>query len=303
MDENNNFNQDIDTEDEITEISEAEADGFDEAWGDAPDSDNDDFDLSDESSHEGGRDESSEEAEPETEPEAEAEPEADETPAEESDDAAEKPKDEPGGDNKQTYTLKSPKGEKQCTFEEVMAYANKGLDYDGLKQDRDRLRGHEDFLKSLAEASNLTVDELIDNTNARIYKDKMQSEGKEVTDFEALHAVQRERASKAAEMAAESSATEEQQKTIMIDAFMKEFPDVKASEIPESVWRKAHETGDLASSYREHVYSEKDAKIAELEAKIKTLETNKKNKERSTGSQKSYGTASRDFFDDGWNSW
>lgn len=297
MDENNNFNQDIDTEDVITDISEAEADGFDEAWGDAPDSDNDDFDLSDASSDEGRHDESSEEAEPETEPEA------DETPAEETADAEEAPKDDTGGDNKQTYTLKSPKGEKQCTLEEVMAYANKGLDYDGLKQDRDRLRGHEDFLKSLAEASNLTVDELIDNTNARIYKDKMQSEGKEVSDFEALHAVQRERASKTAEAETASSATEEQQKTIMIDAFMKEFPDVKASEIPEAVWRKAHETGDLASSYREHVYSEKDAKIAELEAKIKTLETNKKNKERSTGSQKSYGTASRDSFDDGWNSW
>ena len=303
MDENNNFNQDIDTEDVITEISEAEADGFDEAWGDAPDSDNDDFDLSDESPDEGRHDESSKEAEPETEPEAAAEPEADETPAEETADAAEAPKDDTGGDNKQTYTLKSPKGEKQCTLDEVMAYANKGLDYDGLKQDRDRLRGHEDFLKSLAEASNLTVDELIDNTNARIYKDKMQSEGKEVTDFEALHTVQRERASKAAEAETESSTAEEQQKTIMIDAFMKEFPDVKASEIPEAVWRKAHETGDLASSYREHVYSEKDAKIAELEAKIKTLEINRKNKERSTGSQKSYGSASRDSFDDGWNSW
>lgn len=303
MDENNNFNQDIDTEDAITEISEAEADGFDEAWGDAPDSDNDDFDLSDESPDEGRHDESSKEAEPETEPEAAAEPEADETPAEETADAAEAPKDDTGGDNKQTYTLKSPKGEKQCTLDEVMAYANKGLDYDGLKQDRDRLRGHEDFLKSLAEASNLTVDELIDNTNARIYKDKMQSEGKEVSDFEALHAVQRERASKTAEAETARSATEEQQKTIMIDAFMKEFPDVKASEIPEAVWRKAHETGDLASSYREHVYSEKDAKIAELEAKIKTLEINRKNKERSTGSQKSYGSASRDSFDDGWNSW
>ena len=308
MDENTS-NQDIETMDDVvTDITEEEAEGFDEVWGDAPDSDNDEMDLS-----EGEPDEVSND-EGDKEPEQEAETDAAETDATE--EAAEDVKEEDSGEQSEKaeedkksdggetlYTLKSPKGERQCTLEEVMQYANKGLDYDGLKQDRDRLREHDDFLKSLAETSGLTVDELIDNTNARLYKQKMKQDGKEVTDFEALHAVQRERTQRATAAENEAKQSESDKKKNMIETFVKEFPKVEAKSIPQSVWNKAHETGDLASAYREHVYAEKDAQIAKLEAEIKTLKTNKMNKERSTGSQKSFGATGRDSFDDGWNSW
>ncbi len=308
MDEITNGNQDIETMDDVvTDITEEEAEGFDEVWGDAPDSDNDEMDLSEGEPDEVSNDESDKEPEQEADTTDAAEADATEETAEDvkeentESEKAEEDKTANGGDT--LYTLKSPKGEKQCTLEEVMQYANKGLDYDGLKQDRDRLREHDDFLKSLAETSGLTVDELIDNTNARLYKQKMKADGKEVTDFEALHAVQRERTQRATAAENEAKQSESDKKKTMIETFVKEFPKVEAKSIPQSVWNKAHETGDLASAYREHVYAEKDAQIAKLEAEIKTLKTNKMNKERSTGSQKSFGATGRDSFDDGWNSW
>jgi len=225
-----------------TGITEADLAAFDTDWNEtAPDED--DFDLSDDTS----------DAEPDTEDAAESEdtgseedttteePAEPETPEKEDEQTETEEQQEEKGH--QLYTLKTPKGEKQCSLDEVLVYANKGMDYDGMRQDRDRLR---DFLKEMAAPLNLSVEELIDNTRARMLIQQKKEAGEELSEMEALTIIQRNRAEKQAEaQATDEKAASEAAKAQMIRAFVDEFPDVKATDIPADVWAECNRTGDL----------------------------------------------------------
>jgi len=301
MDENNTMtSEELDTQ--ITEITEADAEGFDSAFEDAPTTVDDDFDLSDGEFDETTAEQNEVSEAPDAEEGTETEGENAESESTEADVSADNATENKEEEGHQLYTLKDKGGEKQYRIDDVLSLAQKGMDYDGLRQDRDRLREDHNFLKELAESSNMTVEELKDSTRALIYRDKMAAEGKEVSEVEALRHVQRERTT-AKETAAENEkAAAEQKRKDMISNFVKEFPNVNAVDIPNSVWDEAHGTGDLAGAYRKYTSSQKDTEIAELKAKLQKLETNIKNKERSTGSMKSAGSVTpKDDFDSGWD--
>lgn len=281
-------------------ITEADLAAFDTDWNEtAPDED--DFDLSDDTS----------DAEPDTEDAAESEdtvskedtttedPAESETPDEEDKQTETEEQQEEKGH--QLYTLKTPKGEKQCSLDEVLVYANKGMDYDGMRQDRDRLR---DFLKEMAAPLNLSVEELIDNTRARMLIQQKKEAGEELSEMEALTIIQRNRAEKQAEaQATDENAASEAAKAQMIRAFVNEFPDVKATDIPADVWAECSRTGDLAGAYRKYADGLKDKEIERLTKENETLKQNQKNKDRSTGPRRSAGAATpKDPFDEAWDS-
>ena len=291
---------------ETTEVAAEDYAAFDEEWGDAPVAD-DDFDLSsDEGEGETGE---GAEAENEAESGADAEDGTENVDAETGTDNAETAEnaentaettDTKAEEGHQLYTLKSPKGERQCGIDEVLTLANKGMDYDGVREDRDNLR---DFLGELAKSSSMSVEELIDSTRARMLVQQRESEGKPISETEALFLVQRERADKKAARAAEAAKADEQNRNRMISDFIAEFPDVQATEIPAKVWAESRETGNLAAAYRKYANSQKDAEIKRLRKENETLKQNKKNKERSTGSMRSTGANSTaDPFEEGWNS-
>ena len=281
-------------------ITEADLAAFDTDWNDtAPDED--DFDLSDDTS----------DAESDTEDAAESEdtgseedtsteePAESETPKKEDEQTETEEQQEEKGH--QLYTLKTPKGEKQCSLDEVLVYANKGMDYDGMRQDRDRLR---DFLKEMAAPLNLSVEELIDNTRARMLIQQKKEAGEELSEMEALTIIQRNRAEKQAEaQATDEKAASEAAKAQMIRAFVNEFPDVKATDIPADVWAECNRTGDLAGAYRKYADGLKDSEIKRLKKENETLKQNQKNKDRSTGPRRSAGAATpKDPFDEAWDS-
>lgn len=281
-------------------ITEADLAAFDTDWNEiAPDED--DFDLSDDTS----------DTEPDTEDAAESEdtgseedttteePAESETPEKEDEQTETEEQQEEKGH--QLYTLKTPRGEKQCSLDEVLVYANKGMDYDGMRQDRDRLR---DFLKEMAAPLNLSVEELIDNTRARMLIQQKKEAGEELSEMEALTIIQRNRAEKQAEaQATDEKAASEAAKAQMIRAFVNEFPDVKATDIPADVWAECSRTGDLAGAYRKYADSLKDKEIERLTKENETLKQNQKNKDRSTGPRRSAGAATpKDPFDEAWDS-
>ncbi len=281
-------------------ITEADLAAFDTDWNEtAPDED--DFDLSDDTS----------DAESDTEDAAESEdtgseedtsteePAESETPKKEDEQTETEEQQEEKGH--QLYTLKTPKGEKQCSLDEVLVYANKGMDYDGMRQDRDRLR---DFLKEMAAPLNLSVEELIDNTRARMLIQQKKEAGEELSEMEALTIIQRNRAEKQAEaQATDEKAASEAAKAQMIRAFVNEFPDVKATDIPADVWAECNRTGDLAGAYRKYADGLKDSEIKRLKKENETLKQNQKNKDRSTGPRRSAGAATpKDPFDEAWDS-
>ena len=170
-----------------------------------------------------------------------------------------------------------------------------------MRQDRDRLR---DFLKEMAAPLNLSVEELIDNTRARMLIQQKKEAGEELSEMEALTIIQRNRAEKQAEaQATDEKAASEAAKAQMIRAFVNEFPDVKATDIPADVWAECSRTGDLAGAYRKYADGLKDKEIERLTKENETLKQNQKNKDRCTGPRRSAGAATpKDPFDEAWDS-
>ena len=174
------------------------------------------------------------------------------------------------------------------------------MDYDRKVQ---KLSDFEAFLKEMAEPQKLTIDQLIDITRARLFKVKEAKEGREITETDALLAVQKQRADKVTAQKSEAEAQQksaaeiaEQKNRDMLNRFIAAYPEVKGEDIPKSVWDESKQSGDLVAAYAKY-----EKKI--LEDKIAVLKQNKKNSERSIGSVRSTGAAKpRDAFDDGWDS-
>lgn len=260
----------------------------------------------------------------ETEPAAEQEEaedaEADEQEAEETDtaddphdegadDGAEEPEGQQGESADQRFELKHLEETRSVDREEVIKLAQKGMDYDRIREERDsirpELRLYREFLKELADGSGLTVSELIDTVRAQRLVAKEKENGKEMTEAEALIKVQRERSEKAKSAPkAEEEAPPEEEKPAEAKAedsrkesfarFAREFPDVKAEDIPAKVWQDfSAGKGDLADIYARH-------ENTALKAKIAAMERNEDNRKRSTGSRKSSGAKAKDIFDSAW---
>lgn len=275
----------------ITEVESEEVvvdeSAFDEGWDDEPVKADDDMDLSDESDE-------TEAPEAEEETEAEGEPEQTEEA---------EPETKPEADN-QRFQLKYNGEDFDVSRDEVIELAQKGKDYDRVKSEYDkikadagtmnRLKSQEAFLKELAEQSNMTVEELMENTRARM----LMANDDSLTEEEALKQV-RSKANKEAEKKEPEQpqkATPEERRQQMFANFLATYPDVKAESIPKEVWDDAERTFDLVGAYMRH-------QNRELLKEIETLRQNNKNKERSTGSRKSIGASKpKDDFDEAWDS-
>ena len=293
MDENTN--PEVETvEEETDELGAA----FDEEWGeDAPE--DDDFDLSDDSAEEPT------DAQPD---EAEATEETGEE-SESSDDSAAEPEPESNGGGEdagqdQSFTIKVNGEDRQVTLAEMTELAQKGSDYDRVKQERDtfkqdaptlqKYKGYEAFLKELADSSGIEIETLIENTRARLLMNEAEAKGEELSEEEAVQRV-RQRAAKPAEPEPAPEETEEQKRNKAFAAFVTEYPDVDPKTIPKEVWAEFNTSGNLVGSYRKY-------EIKKLRSENEQLKRNQKNKERSTGSRRTAGaTAPKDAFDEVWD--
>lgn len=201
----------------------------------------------------------------------------------------------------ETFTLKHLDETREVNRDEVVILAQKGMDYDRIRGDRDaakaeikRLSVMEDFLKELAESGGLTIEDLMDQTRANILAER---DGIDRT--VALERVKLERDRKALEAqtgAVKSQQAEEQRRRDSIDRFVKDHPKLDAKEIPKDVWDAFMGGKDLSDAWAVH-----ENKI--LKEKLAAMEQNQKNQKRSTGSQASAGekkSSQDDWFDKMW---
>ncbi len=280
---------------------ELDLSAFDEGWGDAP-SEDEGFELEADEPQETDTGTPTEEGNSDTAEQAEAETGA----QEEADNAGA----QENAEGHQLYTLKHLGKEGLYTIDEVLEFAGKGMDYDGVRQDRDELRreraalnGQTEFLKELAERSgDSSIENHLDRIRAMWSIQDARASGSEISPEEALikatqgrlSTAQPEELEEAGEQPAESS--DAAQRAQMFRAFIAEYPGVKPEEIPKEVWTECARTGDLAGAYRKH-------ENVKLKAELEELKLNQRNKERSTGSWQSAGAPTpKDAFDEGWDS-
>ena len=205
------------------------------------------------------------------------------------------------------FELKHLDETKTVSRDEVITLAQKGMDYDRIRTKYDELKAgeaqrnaHEAFLKELAESAGQSVDDMIDTARARILASKAEAEGKTLSVEDALAQIKQEKEKQAAEEkpdqpekpSAEENKEAERQQSFL--RFSKEFPEVKAEEIPAEVWKDfAEGKGDLAD-----LYARQENK--RLKAELAAMKQNEENRKKSTGSRATAGSAKKSAFDDAW---
>lgn len=288
---------------------EAMGDGLYDGWDDDPDLS--DAEDEDDGEQENGGDDDGEET-PDRE-DGDGEEEAgggDETGGEDEDgeDGTETAEHEEPG--RKTWTLKHLDETKEVDEAEMTVLAQKGLDYDRIRADRDEmksqwaeLQSYKKFMDELVANSSFdNASDLMDDTRATMKVKIEKDRGNTITKANALADIKKARESEKAE--AEKAKpengedAEKQRREAEINAFFETFEDrskVPAfKDLPVEVVSEWEKTGRLIAPYYRWL-----AKKAETEAK--TLKQNQKNREKSTGSRQTKGKGTvKDPLFDGW---
>ena len=208
----------------------------------------------------------------------------------------------------QPYVLKHLGEVKEVSRDEVVTLAQKGLNYDHIRTERDEARAkreeYEAFLKEIADPQHLSIDDLMDSTRAKVLARR-----ENIDESVALGRIKNERDRKAIEaernkqLSTEKEKAEaEQKRQEGFVAFAKAHPDVDVKSIPQPVWDAVRGGQTLLEAYSSHEQQIIKAENAELKRKLEAFEQNAKNKERSTGSKSSAGSKqTKDKFFDGWD--
>lgn len=211
-------------------------------------------------------------------------------------------------DADKTFTIKVNKEERKVTLEEMTTLAQKGADYDRVKEQntkhqqtiadlQSKLEGVSsqqavlDILGTIAQKSNSTLEQLAESLYINFRKSAGASEDvareelksakleKELNSYKAKQTQQQEQ-----ETDAEARAKRD------LEDFAREYPDVELTEeLVDKLVPDIQNGMSLSAAYRKHEKAQDSARIAELERQLAAKAQNDKNKKRSPGSQRDSG--------------
>lgn len=211
----------------------------------------------------------------------------------------EKPEETP-----ETFELKYNKETRKVSREEMTELAQKGLNHDRILAQRDELRGEIDGLRKFrsdneatvtaiqaaAEAAGVDVPQFLRSLreNAFVAQGLSRDAAKErVLREEAERKLEATQAQERRTANSEAEKKAAQQKDI--ELFVKIYKDVPPDSIPQEVWEAVREGESLVSAYGRYESKRINEENKALQARVKAMEQNAKNKQASVGSIKSDG--------------
>lgn len=236
------------------------------------------------------------------------EPEADEDPG--------KPQ-EPEGKSgeEETFTLKVNKEERTVNREEVISLAQKGADYDRVKEQLtesrtanqqmqaklDQYANAMDVLDLLAADSGKTLDELAEQLHLSLLMKGGKSEAEARAELRAIKAEAKLSAAQGKE--AEQKQAEDESKTRAdreLTEFRKYYPDVELTqELCKELMPQVQKGMTLTEAYQNLEIARRDEQIAQLQRQQEAAQQNKINRSSAISSQlDSGGRRSKSDFDD-----
>ena len=217
-------------------------------------------------------------------------------------------------DRAETFTLRHLGEDREVQRDEVIALAQKGMDYDRIREKWDGVKDsiqmyqmEHAFLKELADARGGDIESLIDETRTRTLLAKAEAEGKTLDPSTAAAQAVRMRLSHAPAQSqtqpAQDAGEDQAKANEMIDRFISVYGNsVKAEDIPKEVWEEAAKTQDLVGAYRGFENRKLKDELKTLKKDLEAAKQQQKNKQRSTGSTKSVGSSkAKDPFEEGWD--
>lgn len=196
---------------------------------------------------------------------------------------------------------------------DLVILAQKGLDYDRIRSKYDESKPVMELMRSLANASGMTLSEYISYTRVQAKKAGGQSDEEArravaLEDREAavsLKEAEQTRAAQGAQSAAAAKQAQEDRRNADVRRFREIYPDAAKDPkaIPQSVWLDVAKGLTLVEAYSKHAVEQAKAAQQAAEHKASAAQQNQRNAQRATGSMKSAGESaqSRDPFLDGWD--
>lgn len=203
-----------------------------------------------------------------------------------------------------SFTLRVNKEDKVVTREEMFTLAQKGMDYDRVKEqltERDatitqlqqKLDGSQptmDMLEMISAETGVDIPQLLDQMHIHMRMQKGESEAEAKANIRAIKAERKlsaqEKAKEQKPAKPDNKAKAEQELT----DFRNRFPGVQLDEkMLEAIKPDVLKGMSLADAYQKQQLAQKDAEIAELKRQAAAAEQNRKNRAKSPGSQKDAG--------------
>lgn len=239
-------------------------------------------------------------------------------------DAEGAPKGQEGGQNQpgeqpenqpELFTIQYNGRQEQLTKEQLITMAQKGHDYERVRQERDQLRQYwkrtgraVDYLEEQARLSGMDLAGYLEALQRReLVRTGMseQEAAREVQLRRREEQVQKERAEIDAYNQQKNSAQQQAQEREGkvredIASFLKAYPQVKPGEIPKEVWDRVKGGESLVSAYAMHENQRYRAEMEKYQAEIEALKQNQANAQRSPGSLGGSAGAELDEIDRLW---
>lgn len=212
----------------------------------------------------------------------------------------------------QLFKVKHLGQEIELTMEQMIENAQKGLDYDRIRQDRDTLKSSRkmQLLEDLARDSGYDdVDVFVENfyenlEESRVIERAEQLSAERGIDFETaaeIAKMEREneklkKTMQEAEKVKAKSADLQKQAVNDFNALFSKFPEIKEQytsfdKLPESFRQKVAQGEQPLLAWNNYLLELKDMELKQKEKELETVKNNQKNKKRSTGSAKGAGQA------------
>lgn len=216
-----------------------------------------------------------------------------------------------------SFTLKHMDEVRTVSREEIVPLAQKGMDYDRIKGQletaKNDLREYQQvkadlskrneqlqYLEELAKEQDMSLDELIENTQAQVMHRKT---GKDMEVCRGIVANERRARELQAQQAAVTATKDQNAKRDTdIAEFMKAYPELASDpkNVPNEVWEAVNKGESLLNAYRAYEIKALRAELEQQKAAAADEKRKQENKSRSTGSQRTKGTKTADPFDAIW---
>lgn len=221
---------------------------------------------------------------------------------------------EPVQQTPRVWNLRYMDDVRQVGESDMVALAQKGLDYDRIRTRYDESKPVMELFGSFAQQAGMTIPEYVAHirTQAKQAQGLSEPEARREVALEDREAVvaaaeaQRQALANAQQSEAAARQREDARRMADIQRFQEKFPDAARDpkSIPQEVWEKVRSGVSLVESYQDYLLAQAETARAEAEQRAAASAQNQTNAVRTTGSMRSAGEnlPSRDPFLEGWNS-
>ena len=206
----------------------------------------------------------------------------------------------------QTWELRHMGEVRQANEAEMVALAQKGMDYDRIRSQYDEFKPVMEMVNRFANQQGLNTKDYISMLRAQAKQAEGLSEADarrsvELEDREAIVA-----AAEAERQAQRAEAEAANRRQADIQEFQQTFPEAAKdpNSIPPQVWADVRNGSSLVAAYARYAVQQARQDAADAKRETASVQQNQRNAERSTGSMRSAGDNSktRDDFGDAFDS-